>query len=133
MLTQIQRGAMERAKAGDFRLLDAMEMLHPNRQRFRNLPLAGGINLGGRLQMFAYGGGRREIGTVVSDAQYITNLDGDLVYGMEVLRSAACPTLELSWTAASAAQVVNEYHRTVAEAAQAKQLPLLVGNEAVAA
>lgn len=55
MLTQLQRDAMSRAQAGDFSLADAIELLHPYHQSFRDEPLVGGIAQGGRLQLLVYG------------------------------------------------------------------------------
>jgi hypothetical protein len=134
MLTHIQRDAMTRAQAGDFKLLDALEVLEPNRQRFRNIPLAGGINVGGRLRLLAYGGGRREVGTMVSGAQqYITTLNGEVAYGPATLRSNACPDLEISWTTTSAALMVAEYHQRKEEAERAEQLELLTKRKTAAA
>lgn len=134
MLTKIQRDAMARAQAGDFQLLDAMEMLEPSRQRFNDIPLAGGINVGGRLRLLAYGGGRREIGTMVSGAQHcITDLNGKVVCGPAELRSNECPALEFAWTAERAAKVVADYHSQREEAGAAKQAELLEAKPAVAA
>ena len=80
------------------------------------------------------GGGRREIGTVVSGAQHcITDLNGRVVYGPDVLRSSACPDLEFAWTAERAAKVVADYHSQLEEVGAGTQVELLETTPAVAA